>query len=148
VVAHSVAEARRFWAVRDASGEFPRLGWPRRGYDGGHTTRDLGRFVDGGRGAGQARWATAQTAFFGHVGDSNLHLHVRTPDDVAMADVHTLVYGLVRDWSGTTAAEHGVGSLRRPYLAYARTPAELAVMKQLKQALDPNGILNPGKIFV
>jgi FAD/FMN-containing dehydrogenase len=94
-----------------------------------------------------ARWPGGATAFFGHIGDSNLHLHVKTPDGVPQTDVHQLVYGLVREWRGTTSAEHGIGTLRRPYLGYTRTPVEVALMKQIKQALDPRGILNPGKIF-
>ncbi len=147
VVAHSAAEARAFWAVRDASGEFPRLGWPSLGYDIGIPTRDIGRFVDACRAAVVARWPGGATAFFGHVGDSNLHLHVKTPDDVPQGDVHELVYGLVRDWHGTTSAEHGIGTLRRRYLGYTRTPIEIAVMRQIKQAFDPRGILNPGKIL-
>jgi FAD/FMN-containing dehydrogenase len=61
--------------------------------------------------------------------------------------VNQLVYGLVRQWKGTTSAEHGIGSLRRPYLSYTRSAAEIAVMQQIKQALDPCGILNPGKIL-
>lgn len=148
VVAHSTTEARGFWAVRDASGEFSRLGWPSLGYDIGIPTRDIGRFVDACRAAVQTRWSSARTAFFGHIGDSNLHLHVRTPDGVAIDEVNELVYGLVREWRGTTSAEHGIGSLRRSYLAYTRSAAEIGVMKQLKQALDPRGILNPGKIFL
>lgn len=147
VVAHSAAEARAFWHVRDASAEFPRHGWPSLGYDIGIPTRDIGRFVDACGAALVARWPSARVAFFGHVGDSNLHLHVKVPDDVPITDVHPIVYGLVRDWRGTTAAEHGIGTLRRPYLAYARSAAEIAVMKQLKRALDPRGILNPGKVF-
>jgi FAD/FMN-containing dehydrogenase len=147
VVAHSAAEARGFWAVRDASGEFPRHGWPSLGYDIGIPTRDIGRFVDACRTAVQTRWPSSRVAFFGHIGDSNLHLHVKAPDGVSLGDVNDLVYGLVRDWGGTTSAEHGIGSLRRPYLAYTRSAAEIAVMKQIKQALDPRGILNPGKIF-
>ncbi len=147
VVAHSAAEARGFWAVRDASGEFPRLGWPSLGYDIGIPTRDIGRFVAACRQTLEARWPSSRVAFFGHIGDSNLHLHVKTPDGVPLGDVNDLVYGLVREWAGTTSAEHGIGSLRRPYLAYTRSAAEIAVMKQIKQALDPHGILNPGKIF-
>jgi len=147
VVAHSAAEAHGFWAVRDASGEFGRLGWPSVGYDIGVPTRDIGAFVDDCLRALRDRWPSARTAFFGHIGDSNLHLHVKTPDDVLPGAVHDVVYGLVRTWRGTTSAEHGIGSLRLPYLAYTRTGVEIAVMKQMKHALDPRGILNPGKIF-
>lgn len=147
VAAHSAAEARGFWAVRDASGEFPRLGWPSLGYDIGIPTRDIGRFVDACRRTVEAQWPSSRVAFFGHIGDSNLHLHVKTPAGIPLTDVNQLVYGLVREWGGTTSAEHGIGSLRRPYLSYTRSAAEIAVMKQIKAALDPIGLLNPGKIF-
>jgi FAD/FMN-containing dehydrogenase len=146
-VAHSAGEARRFWAVRDASGEFARLGWPSLGYDIGIPTRDIGRFVEACRQTVEARWPGAACAFFGHIGDSNLHLHVKAPDGVPTGDVSAVVYGLVREWRGTTSAEHGIGTLRKPYLSYTRSATEVAVMKQIKQALDPRGILNPGKIF-
>jgi FAD/FMN-containing dehydrogenase len=147
VVAHSAAEARRFWAVRDASGEFARLGWPSLGYDIGIPTRDIGRFVEACHDTVAATWPGARTAFFGHIGDSNLHLHVKTIDDVPLEQVNELVYGLVREWGGTTSAEHGIGTLRRPYLGYTRSATEIAVMKQIKQSLDPRGILNPGKVL-
>ena len=146
VVAHTAAAARGFWAVRDASGEFARLGWPSLGYDIGIPTRDIGRFIDACRSALTAKWPGARTAFFGHIGDSNLHLHVKTVQDVPLGQVNELVYGLVRDWGGTTSAEHGIGSLRRPYLGHTRSADEIAVMRRLKQALDPQGILNPGQV--
>jgi FAD/FMN-containing dehydrogenase len=145
-VAHSAAEAVAFWKVRDASGEFPRLGWPALGYDIGIPTGNIARFVEACRAAILAQWPDACTAFFGHVGDSNLHLHVKVPGHAADADVQRLVYGLVRDWGGTTSAEHGIGTLRLPYLSYTRSAAELQLMAQLKAALDPRGILNPGKV--
>jgi FAD/FMN-containing dehydrogenase len=147
VVANSAAEARGFWAVRDASADFPRLGWPSSGYDIGIPTRDIGRFVDECRLTLSARWPGTVTAFFGHIGDSNLHLHVKAIAGVVKDDIDELIYDLVRRWKGTTSAEHGIGTLRRPYLAYARSTEEIAVMKQLKHALDPRGILNPGKVL-
>lgn len=148
LVAKTPAEAREFWRLRDSSGEFGRLGWPTLGYDIGIPTRDIGRFVDTcGRALGD-RWPGTQTAFFGHIGDSNLHLHLNRaggPSD--HPDVHGLIYGLVREFGGTTSAEHGIGLLKRPYLGYTRTPAEIETMKAIKRALDPKGILNPGKIW-
>src|SRR5690606_3253371 len=75
-VALSAGEAAAFWKVRDASAEFPRLGWPSLGYDIGIPTGDIGRFVAACREAIASAWPEARTAFFGHIGDSNLHLHV------------------------------------------------------------------------
>ena len=58
-----------------------------------------------------------------------------------------MVYGPLRARAGSISAEHGIGLQKRPYLAYSRNPAELALMRTLKTALDPRGILNPGKVI-
>ena len=57
------------------------------------------------------------------------------------------IYGVVRHFGGSIAAEHGVGTTRRDYLGWTRSDSEVALMRSIKQALDPKGILNPGKIF-
>src|SRR5262249_9444769 len=101
------------------------------------------------RDALDARWPGCTHLFYGHIGDSNLHLVVHLPG-VAEQPAHAiedLVYGMVPRFEGTISAEHGIGRLKRPYLALSRTPAELALMRTLKQALDPKAILNPGKIL-
>jgi FAD/FMN-containing dehydrogenase len=58
-----------------------------------------------------------------------------------------VVYELVREWGGTVSAEHGIGTRKKRWLAYSRTEEELALMRTLKRALDPVGILNPGKVL-
>ena len=148
VVAQSAAEARSFWQVRDASGEFPRMLWPSVGFDLGIPTRDIGAFVDACRKTLAQRWPGMRAAFFGHIGDSNLHLHVKVREgEQPKHEIDALVYGLAREWGGTISAEHGIGLLKRPYLSHTRSPQEIAVMRAIKQALDPTGILNPGKVF-
>jgi FAD/FMN-containing dehydrogenase len=62
-------------------------------------------------------------------------------------DIERIVYAAVRQWRGSISAEHGIGLLKRAYLGYSRSSGELALMKQMKKALDPHGIMNPGKIF-
>ena len=57
------------------------------------------------------------------------------------------LFALVQKHAGSISAEHGIGLLKKPYLGYSRAPAELALLKEIKRALDPLGILNPGKIF-
>lgn len=148
VIAQSAADARAFWQVRDASGEFPRIGWPSKSFDIGIPTGRIGGFVEACRTALQARWATAETAFFGHIGDSNLHLHARTglPEEPAK-DIEAVVYDQVRAWDGTISAEHGIGLVKRPYLGYSRSAQEIGVMRAIKRALDPSGLLNPGKVL-
>ena len=58
-----------------------------------------------------------------------------------------VIYGCVRDFAGSISAEHGIGTTKRPYLGHARTPEEIALMRTLKAALDPLGLLNPGKVI-
>jgi FAD/FMN-containing dehydrogenase len=92
--------------------------------------------------------------WFGHIGDGNLHLNVLKPDALAMdefqrrcAEVSRWVFEAVRRHGGSISAEHGVGLLKKPFLEFSRSPEEIALMRQIKQAFDPHGILNPGKIF-
>jgi FAD/FMN-containing dehydrogenase len=85
---------------------------------------------------------------FGHAGDGNLHLgvhHEHTPDK--HDEFEQLVYGITGEFGGSISAEHGIGILKRPYLKMSRTPEEIETMRTLKRALDPNNILNPGRIF-
>ncbi len=86
--------------------------------------------------------------FFGHVGDSNIHIGVKVDQDpFPESKIDEIVYGLVRDWGGSVSAEHGIGVLKRPYLEFSRSQAELSTMRALKVALDPLGLLNPGKVL-
>ena len=83
------------------------------------------------------------------MGDSNVHICVSVdhgPGET-MHDADDIVYGVLRDFNGSISAEHGIGTLKRPYLGHSRTPAELALMRSIKSALDPKGILNPGKVI-
>jgi FAD/FMN-containing dehydrogenase len=57
-----------------------------------------------------------------------------------------VIYGLVREFGGTVSAEHGIGTVKKRWLGHARSPEEIALMKTLKAALDPAGLLNPGKV--
>ncbi len=148
VVAQSESDAARLWAVRDASGEFRAVFWPHVGFDVSVPTGELGRFVDALKQRLRQRWAEADTVFFGHVGDANVHIGVKVgADEQPEAEIEDLVYGVVRDWQGSVSAEHGIGTLKRAYLPCSRSPAELALMRTLKQAMDPHQILNPGKVL-
>ncbi len=95
-----------------------------------------------------------ETVWFGHIGDGNLHLNILKPEDMDVAEfqrqceaVNTHVYGLIESLEGSVSAEHGVGLLKKPYLHHSRSQTEIALMRQIKQAFDPNGVLNPGKML-
>ena len=109
---------------------------------------EIGRFVERCRAALDVRWPGHTSIFFGHIGDSNLH--VSTDASTVCGDVvglEHLVYDLVRDFDGSISAEHGIGLHKKPFLDRSRTPAELMSMRAIKAALDPLHLLNPGKIF-
>ena len=92
---------------------------------------------------------------FGHLGDGNLHYNVQAPegsDGVAFLrdkeeEVNTIVYDSVARFEGSISAEHGVGSLKLEKLEKHKSPVALAMMRSIKQALDPQGIMNPGRVF-
>ncbi|MCO5071721.1 MAG: FAD-binding oxidoreductase [Rhizobiaceae bacterium] len=87
---------------------------------------------------------TARFPVFGHLGDGNLHYIIQTDRP---ADVVDGVYRCVQRLGGSIAAEHGIGIDKKPYLHFSRSDAEIATMRRLKRAFDPNNILNPGRIF-
>ena len=148
VIAQSESNARKIWAVRDSSGEFRAVFWPHVGFDVSIPTGELGRFVESLKETLKTRWPRVQTIFFGHVGDSNVHIGVKVVDGIQPeADIEHLVYGVVGEWRGSVSAEHGIGTIKREHLHHSRSVAEIAVMRTLKAALDPKGILNPGKVL-
>jgi FAD/FMN-containing dehydrogenase len=149
VVAQSRREAADLWAVRDSPAEWQRAGhWPQLSFDVSVSTGEIGCLVGRIREVMMARWPDLNTIYFGHVADGNLHLSVRMTDDAGLAGrIEAAVYAAVSDLRGSISAEHGIGSLKRDFLHLSRSAAEIALMRTLKRAMDPNGILNPGKIF-
>ncbi len=90
-----------------------------------------------------------RTFIFGHLADGNLHLVVASGEDVAVRRrVEEVIYRPLADIGGSVSAEHGIGTERIDYLSWSRTPAEIELMRTLKRALDPRGILNPGKVIL
>ncbi|KZZ60624.1 MAG: FAD-binding oxidoreductase [Oleiphilaceae bacterium] len=92
--------------------------------------------------------------WFGHIGDGNLHLNILKPEDLPAdeffakcVDVNKWVFDIVEKHGGSVSAEHGVGLVKKDYLQYTRSAADIALMKGIKQVFDPKGLMNPGKIF-
>ncbi len=95
-----------------------------------------------------------EVVWYGHIGDGNLHLNILKPEHMSKDDffascakVNKWVFDIVKRYNGSISAEHGVGMTKRDYLGYSRSPEEIACMKAIKAVFDPNGIMNPGKIF-
>ena len=100
------------------------------------------------------RYPQFEVAWFGHIGDGNLHMNVLRPEgmDVAAFEeackaVNPAVFDITARYGGSISAEHGIGLLKRDWLDRTRSAADISHMRAIKQAFDPNGILNPGKLL-
>jgi FAD/FMN-containing dehydrogenase len=149
IIAQSQREATELWAVRDSPGEWSKgAHWPQLGFDVSVPTGEIGPLAEEIRAELQRRWPKLVAVFFGHVADGNLHVSVRmSGHDIPELDIENAVYGIVAQRRGSISAEHGIGSLKIPFLHFSRSEAEIALMRAIKQAMDPNGILNPGKVI-
>ncbi len=147
VIAASSTQARDIWSVREGLiiGQLPDLAT----FDVSLPIARIDDFARACEAAIRQRWPDAYTFFFGHIGDSNLHIctSVRFGEDESAHTMDAIVYDVVKTFGGSVSAEHGIGTLKRDYLHYSRTPEEIALMRGLKAALDPKGILNPGKVI-
>jgi FAD/FMN-containing dehydrogenase len=148
VLASSLADADGRWSVRDASGEATRALGRAAGFDVSLPIEEMERWVAevhaALRGIGLSHFHT-----FGHAADGNLHLNVAYPGDQPeyRGRIEDIVYRSIGALRGSVSAEHGVGFEKKSYLALSRSPAEIALMRTLKAAIDPHGLLNPGRIF-
>jgi FAD/FMN-containing dehydrogenase len=149
IIAQSNRESTELWAVRDSPGEWRRTShWPHLSFDVSVPTGEIGELVEEIDAGLLTQWPQLKTVYFGHVADGNLHLSVSmNGHSVTESQIEDVVYAIAARRRGSVSAEHGIGSLKRKYLHYSRSPEELALMRAIKQAMDPNGILNPGKIF-
>jgi FAD/FMN-containing dehydrogenase len=154
VIAASQAQARDLWRIREAMVEAQK-------YEGGSIKHDVSvpvsrvaDFILRATEAVEAKLPGIRPLAFGHVGDGNIHFNLSQPPraDTAVflarrAEFNHLVHDLVRGFGGSISAEHGIGRLRREELPRYKSPLELALMRRLKHALDPDNLMNPAKIL-
>jgi FAD/FMN-containing dehydrogenase len=148
VMAQSEQQRHQLWALRDDVAQCFRDG-PTIAFDVSLRISDMQAYVDEVRRALDATAGVNRCFVFGHLGDGNLHLVVGVDKMTSEARhaVERCVYEPLRTVGGSVSAEHGVGLEKKPYLDISRSAAEIALMRTLKRALDPKGLLNPGKIF-
>ncbi len=149
VIAKNQAERNQMWALRDDVGQVAR-NWPIFTFDVSLKIADMQSYIAEVREDLSAKWPGHSLMVFGHLGDGNLHVipgSVPEHTPAIRKEVEAIVYGALRKRGGSVSAEHGIGLEKRPYLGWSRSPDELALMRTLKAALDPKGILNPGKVL-
>lgn len=145
-IAKSQAERDRMWALRDDVRQTGRNA-PTVTFDISLPINRMESYVAGVEAALKARWPAATLVVLGHLGDGNLHLIIGVGDAGARHDIELICYEPLQAFGGSISAEHGIGRQKLAYLTYSRSEGEIALMRTLKAALDPNSILNPGKIF-
>jgi FAD/FMN-containing dehydrogenase len=153
VVSQSVAQAQSLWRLReDISETISR--WTPFKNDISTVISSIPAFLGEVEAVVQENYPEFEIIWFGHIGDGNVHLNVLKPDNLPMedfqqrcGDVSKWVFDIVQRYGGSISAEHGVGLLKKGYLHYSRSELEVSIMRQIKKAFDPQGIMNPGKIF-
>jgi FAD/FMN-containing dehydrogenase len=149
VVAQSEADRRRFWSLRESVYDHGRI-LPRTvGFDISFALDRIANAVEELRRRVEREFPGASWVVFGHLADCNLHVNIMASPEGAETRkrAERLVYGLVGEMGGSVSAEHGIGRAKAPYLHLTRTAEELRLMADIKRALDPKGILSPGRVL-
>ena len=153
-IAESLEQVKAFWRVRENFGEAQR-------HAGGSIKHDISvpvaavpAFLKDAQAAAVAVVAGARPFPFGHLGDGNIHYNVLQPIGADKDhylkhwdEMNAAVFAVVKKYGGSISAEHGIGVLKRDILPSVKDPVALDLMRSLKRLLDPNGILNPGKVL-
>ena len=150
LIAQTEREAAEFWKIREIVGDLRQTVGPLVSYDIGLPAGVTDRFVETSATRLRAQWPDAMHLAYGHLGDNNLHLMVRSAacgTQQPREGFDRSIYDTVREFGGSISAEHGIGTTKRPYLGHTRSPEEIAVMRLVKRALDPEGRMNPGKVL-
>jgi FAD/FMN-containing dehydrogenase len=151
-LATSQAQAAALWGLRENLPDAERKDGPAVHHDISVPVASLPDFCLAATASVEAAFPAAKVIAFGHLGDGNLHFNVKAPatgawQPEAAAAITRLVHDLVTAAQGSISAEHGIGTLKRDDLARLSPPAHMATMRAIKAALDPQGLMNPGKIL-
>lgn len=153
-IASSDVQAEAFWKIRDSIAEAERAAGAALQHDISVPVAAMARFIEQESPRIEADYPGTKTVAFGHLGDGNIHFHVKAPEGVDVAgwyagDGKTItshVYDRVRAYGGSLSAEHGIGQSKIDEFARLAEPARLSALRAIKSAFDPLGIMNPGKL--
>lgn len=153
VIAASEAQREMFWRLRETIPEAQRREGASIKHDVSVTSTELPRFIIEASAAVQQIAPQGRIVAYGHLGDGNLHFNVSQPlqDGAAFESlaprINRAVHDLIARYGGSFSAEHGIGQLKRGELQRYKSPVAMSVMRSIKRALDPKGIMNPGKVL-
>ena len=156
VIAANERQAEDFWSLRDSISAAERAIGPAMQHDISVPVERMPEFILAAAPAIEAEFPGTRAVAFGHLGDGNVHFHVLAPVGAVRGQweegpgkaVSARVYDMVCEWGGSISAEHGIGQMKVGELARLHDPVALALMRSVKQALDPAGLLNPGKLMI
>lgn len=155
-IAENEAQAEAFWRIRESLSEAERAQGPALQFDVSVPVADMPAFMTGAAAAAEAAFPGSTASSFGHLGDGNVHFHVRAPKGTTdgptwiKAEGETIsafVHDTVVAAGGSISAEHGIGQMKRAELARLASPARLSALRGIKAAFDPRGLFNPGKLI-
>lgn len=156
VISTSLAQSQNLWRLREEISEAQRADGPHLKHDISIPIVRLPEFMGRAAALLDEQFPGVRPFVFGHFGDGNLHYNVSRPataqasyfaDHNGGEDVTAALLALVHEFRGSFSAEHGVGQLKKPYFAQYKSPVAIELMRRVKAAFDPAGIMNPGKIF-
>ena len=153
MVASSEAQAEALWRIRDSISEAERAQGPSTAHDISVAVSDMPEFLLQSKVAVEKAFPGTIASAFGHLGDGNLHFHVRAGSRAAPGwndseghEIERFIDDLVTAAGGSISAEHGIGQMKRGELERLAAPGDLAALRAIKRALDPQGLMNPGKL--
>jgi FAD/FMN-containing dehydrogenase len=153
MIASSEAQAEALWKIRDSISEAERSEGPSTAHDISVAVADMPAFLLDAKRQVESAFPGAIASAFGHLGDGNLHFHVRAGSRDSQGwieregpEIERFVDDLVTAAGGSISAEHGIGQMKRGELERLARPGDLAALRAIKHALDPQGLMNPGKL--
>ncbi len=154
VIAQSLTEARALWDIREGIPEAQARAGGNVKHDIALPVSAIPAFVAQTDAALRARFDWIQPVVFGHLGDGNLHYNMAVQDGMPVAlafeqeaQINRIVHDAVASAGGSISAEHGLGQMKREEIRRYKSPLELQLMQSIKDALDPRGLMNPGKLL-
>ena len=152
-LATSQAQAAKLWALRENISEAQKIEGISIKHDISVPVSAIPDFLETADAALAQAFPGIRIVAFGHVGDGNLHYNLSKPDAqgnaafiAAQPEVNRIVHDTVHALNGSISAEHGIGQLKREEILRYKSPVEMALMRSVKQAIDPQGLMNPGKV--